>query len=108
MPRATNVKRPSGWIVHDHQLGMIKQMLKIIFAPILDPEFIGSWDELAASDLRFYSSISFGKRFKQKQALTTITKSLEFGPIGFIESRPPSLGIVQQFRRQALGERDWQ
>lgn len=58
MAGTADVKCTMDWVVNDQQLGMVEQMLEVVFAPIGHAKRIRAGNEFSTRDLRLGLSVS--------------------------------------------------
>ena len=106
MTGTTDVKCAMGWIVDDHQFGMVEQVLEVVLAPVVHAECVCARDEFATGDLGF--DLCVGERLKQEKVLAGVAQPLQFGAVGLVESFPPRFRVANEFRWQAVNESGWE
>lgn len=100
--RAPDVKRSHLGLEHEYEFGVIKKILKIIFAPFAEADGVVVGNEFAAGDLR--SIIAVREGLKQKHLFAGVAQSRKIVAIIGRQSDPPSLRVGDQILWQAFDE----
>lgn len=93
------MKRAKLRFVDDHQLGVIEQMLEVIFAPLVDAEGVVMRQVLSPFD---QAGRLVGEGLKQEDLFPSVAQFDQFVAIGSGQLRPPGLRVGEQLGRQAL------